>query len=365
MGHEPLDQPATVVAILDPQQQVRARVRRGPGLQDPALDVVELEGDGHRLGRLRRIGIGFGEVRERLRPRAARAVDTVADRGTVAPGDQQREDPVHDVVVEGPAAAGAVLFPIARRQLDLQERALLDVRLAEVEHQVVGQHQFGQGMRALLVQRPVDLAVEPVPERQVRVQPRPVGALVDVRRVEGVVHVVEVADLQVAVDPVELHGPEHHVRNLGASGALEPDVELAAGQRLRGDADELHVPEHGRAVDLDDEPEDVLPVEIDGAGVGERQLAGGDGLQHRRRVEDERIPARAREDPGAVARVARLAIDRRGHDVAVRQRARALLLAAVLRGGEDTVDDEIVVIDRAERGRGPRGVAPSSRRRKR
>jgi hypothetical protein len=76
-----------------------------------------------------------------------------------------------------------------RGTLDLQEALVFRVGLGDVHDQEVGQDQLGQRVRALLVQRPVGLAVQTVPEGKVRVQPGAVGALVVVRRMERVVHV--------------------------------------------------------------------------------------------------------------------------------------------------------------------------------
>src|SRR5205085_875438 len=88
--------------------------------------------------------------------------------------------------------------------------------------------------------------------------------------------------------------------------ALDPHVELPARQRLRDDADESVSAEVPRAVDLDDEREDVLPVHEDLAVVGERKLTGRDRLQCRPRVEEKRVPPRAGERTDAVLLAARV-----------------------------------------------------------
>src|SRR3954471_4483420 len=101
------------------------------GRSVPAILIASpITGSG--LRRLRWVGVGRREVREGLARGAAGAVDAVADRGTVAAGDQEREEPFHHVVVERPASTGAVFLTAPSGELDLEERTLLHVRLGEV-----------------------------------------------------------------------------------------------------------------------------------------------------------------------------------------------------------------------------------------
>ena len=93
--------------------------------------------------------------------------------------------------------------PIERRLLDLKE-AVGGVRPRDVDHQVVGEQQLGQGVGAIRAERPVGLAVQAIVEREVGVHPGAVGATIVLAHVEGVFEVVEVAHLQVAVDLVKL-----------------------------------------------------------------------------------------------------------------------------------------------------------------
>ncbi len=164
-------------------------------------------------------------------------------------------------------------------------------------------------MVAVCVRRPVRLAVEPVPEREVRVQAREISRLVGLGEVEPVLHVVEVADVDVAVHLVELLRGEQHVLHLRPADALDADVELPTRQRLRDHADERVAAEEARAVDLDDEREHVLAVHEDRAVVGERELLGRDRLQCRPRIEEERVPARACEGADPVVLTARFVTD--------------------------------------------------------
>src|SRR5438034_10398816 len=90
---------------------------------------------------------------------------------TLFRSDHQREDRVHDVVVERSSTARLVCPALAGGALDLQERALLGVRLAEVDDEVIGENDLGQRVGAVDVRALVRLAVEPGPEGDVDVDP--------------------------------------------------------------------------------------------------------------------------------------------------------------------------------------------------
>ena len=163
---------------------------------------------------------------------------------------------------------------------------------------------------------------------------------------ERVLHVVEVADLEVPVHLIELLRRQHHVLHLGTPHAFDPHVELPAGERLRHDADQLRSAQQ-IAVHLDDEAQDVLAVEEDRTGIGERQFARGDRGQRRTGIHDERIPARPGEDAHAVPRAALLVVHRERNGLAGRGDAGAFLLHALPTGGcrrrrEEAVEDEFL-----------------------
>src|SRR5580658_10405636 len=75
-------------------------------------------------GSLRGVGIRRCQVGERARPGPGRLVDAVADDGPVPRVHEQREDRVHDIVVERPATAGPVSFAAPGGELDLEERTV-------------------------------------------------------------------------------------------------------------------------------------------------------------------------------------------------------------------------------------------------
>ena len=205
-------------AVVDAEQQVGADVRRRSLVQRAALDVVELEAGvlaagrralGHRhqwcSGGSGGSGFGGREVGEAC---ARRASSTWSTPSRITGPLPALISSVKIVSITSSLSARpphvSCARPLAGGELDLQERALLGVRLGDVDDEVVGEHELGQRMVAVRVRRPVGLAVEAVPEGEVGVQPRPVRALVAVGEVERVLHVVEVADLEVAVDRIEL-----------------------------------------------------------------------------------------------------------------------------------------------------------------
>src|SRR3954454_5242532 len=118
------------------------------------------------FGRLGRVRVGRRKVGEHGGRRMGGGVHAVADGRASAGVDELGEERVHHVVVQGPTPTRHVLLAATRGELDLEEGTLLLVRLGDVEDEVVRQDQLGQWMVAVLVQRPVRLAVEPVPEGQ-------------------------------------------------------------------------------------------------------------------------------------------------------------------------------------------------------
>src|SRR4051794_21008210 len=95
------------------------------------------------LGRFGRGRVGSRQVRKGLGGRPARPIDAVADDRPSAGIDQLREELVHHVVVERAAATGLVLAALPSGELDLEERALLDVAFRDVDNQEVREYQFG------------------------------------------------------------------------------------------------------------------------------------------------------------------------------------------------------------------------------
>src|ERR687898_2869668 len=223
------------------------------------------------VGWLRRIRIWRRQVWEGSRSRHRRLIHPVGDLGTAARVDEQRKDRVHDVVVRRSTAARLMGASIAGSMFDLKERAGLRVGLGGVDNKIIREYELRQRVAAGFVSWPVGAAVEAVPEGKVGVQPRAIGSLVGLGQVERILHVVEVADLEVAVHDVELFRREHEVLHLRAADTLESDWELAPRQRLRHHSEGAFSAEQLSAVDLNDEAQPVLAVEKDRAGIRERE----------------------------------------------------------------------------------------------
>src|SRR5688500_10289842 len=87
-------------------------------------------------------------------------------------------------------------------------------------------------MGAVWERRPVRLAVQAIDRGEVGVEPGTVRSSVVLAHVEGVFEVVEVSDLQIAVDLVELLRRKEVVLDLGAAEPFDADRELAGHHRL-------------------------------------------------------------------------------------------------------------------------------------
>src|SRR5438270_13713424 len=103
-------------------------------------------------------------------------------------------------------------------------------------------------MRTSPVRMPVGLAVEAVPEGEIGIQPRTIRPLVALCEVERVLHVVEIANLEVAVHRIELLRRQHQVLYLGPSHAFDAYGELAPRQGLRHHPEQLPATQHLLAI---------------------------------------------------------------------------------------------------------------------
>jgi hypothetical protein len=91
----------------------------------------------------------------------SRPVHAVTDTRPGDPADHEREELVHDVVIERPAAASRVSPAGEHRPVDL-EIAIPGERFGDVHDHEVGEQEFGQRILGLIGQRPVGLAFQAV-----------------------------------------------------------------------------------------------------------------------------------------------------------------------------------------------------------
>ena len=170
------DELASVVAVVDPQQQVRPDIRRWAARTAPrpgcrrapvsALSVAVTVVTHLRIASgARGAWAGPGWVprgRESACPAGlAGVVDPVPDDRSVPGVDQLGEQRVDDVVVQGAAAAGPVRFAATGGEFDLQVRPVFGVGLGDVDDEEVGEDQVGQ--RVVLRSRRA--ASPPLPSR--------------------------------------------------------------------------------------------------------------------------------------------------------------------------------------------------------
>ena len=170
---------------------------------------------------------------------------------------------------------------LQQRLLDLQV-AVLGVRLGDVHDLVVAEVQLGQRVGPIRLQGPVDLPVDAVQDRQVGVQPGPVGAQVVRRQLEGVLLVVELTQVQVAVDRVDSKLGEQLVLHEDTPEPLQAHRDLAGDDRFRGDGEQRsrRLPEHRGDVELDDDTQDVPSIGRVGAVLLERDAPGPECLTY-------------------------------------------------------------------------------------
>ena len=196
-GIEHRDQPpqqfAAGVLVVDAQQDIGAGVGRGPGVQGPGLDIMQLERDAGISGRAVRSGLGghsghsalftfrhrcrrwIGRRRHCRRVGRRQIREGLGGRGVAWLTPSRMRGPLPALISsvarvsitsslsERPPQVACVLA-LEQRLLDLKE-AVLGIRLGDIHHQVIGQQQLGQRVVALRVRRPIRLAIKAVKDR--------------------------------------------------------------------------------------------------------------------------------------------------------------------------------------------------------
>ena len=157
---------------------------------------------GHSGPQIRRRRIWSDEIWKGSTRRYRRLVDAVTNARAVATVDQQRVEAVDNVVIEPTPTAGLGCAVVEQRTFNF-EATVFGERLGDVHDHEIGEQQGGERVVAIRIQRPVGLAVERIKECQIGVQPRPVGAEIVLRQVEGIFLVEEIADFEVSIHSVE------------------------------------------------------------------------------------------------------------------------------------------------------------------
>src|ERR1700676_1104969 len=105
-------------------------------------------------------------------------------------------------------------------------------------------------MVALLVSRPIYLAVEAVVKGQIGVQPCAIRIKIVWRKFEGVFAVVEVANFQISIDLIEHLPAQRNVLDLRATDPLYPDRPLAGREGLTSNGEHRSALEQGLPLDF-------------------------------------------------------------------------------------------------------------------
>src|SRR5262249_18886427 len=181
-------------------------------------------------------------------------------RRTVSAIDIERENEIHDVLVEPPSARRGVPSALEHRTLDI-EVARFSERHRGIDDQEVRQQQPGERVIAVPVEWPIDLAVESVVEGKIGVQSHPVGVEIIRLKVEVVLAVIEVTVFEVLVHLIkhlEAHG---HVLDFRTADAFYSNWSLAGCERFAHDGKQGAAFQRLAPFKLEDDRENVGAVE--------------------------------------------------------------------------------------------------------
>src|SRR5262249_51567217 len=205
--------------------------------------------------------------------------------------------------------------------------------------------QFGQRVVAVLIERPIDLAIDPVVEGKIRVHTHPICIEIIVLDVEGVLAVVEITDFEVLVDLIEHLPAQGYILDFRTADPLDANWPLAGRERLAHDGEQRAALQHLAPFELQHDRENVGAVESVGPLWLERQLAGRHRLFNHPDVEKEGIGALARKYLDAVIPTAILVVSAKRDGTTIRRETAAVLnrahaAARVARNDEDAVEDD-------------------------
>ena len=180
-------------------------------------------------------------------------------------------------------------------------------------------------MIPVLVERPINFTVEAVIEGEIGVQPRAICADVVLGKIERVLFVIDVPDLEIPIHGIEHLRAETDVFDFRPPDPFQPYRAFAGAQSFADHGEHRPALEQGRPLDPEDDPQDILAVEPVGTDFLEGELPCRDGFFGHRAVEEEWIGPLSREDLQAFPSAAAFVIHTKCDYVAGWQRAAALL----------------------------------------
>src|SRR5208282_1933127 len=116
-------------------------------------------------------------------------------------------------------------------------------------------------MVPFMVERPINFTVKAVKEGEIRVQPRTICAGIVLGNIECVLFVIDVTDLQIAINSVEDFRTESDVLDFRSPDSFQPHGLFPGAQCLAYHCEHWAALEHGRPFDSENDSQHVLAVE--------------------------------------------------------------------------------------------------------
>src|SRR5215471_13940490 len=180
-------------------------------------------------------------------------------------------------------------------------------------------------MIAVLIERPIDLAVESIVERKIGVHPHTIDVEIVRLEIERILAVVEVTYFKVSVDLIELLPAQSDVFDFRTADAFYANRPLAGRERFAHHGKEGAAFKHLPPLELEHDREDIGAVKSVGALGLERQLAGRRGLLDHPHVEKKGVRSLPREHLHATVCATNLVFSSKRNGALLRRETVALL----------------------------------------
>src|SRR5258705_9197520 len=144
-------------------------------------------------------------------------------------------------------------------------------------------------MVPMLVERPISFSVEAIVESEISVQPCAIRSNVVLGKVEGIFIVVQVANLEILINPIENLGTESDILDFRPANPLQTDWTFAGRQSLADYGEQRPALKQSRPLDSQHNSQHILAVESVGTDSLEREFSRSEGLCGHRTVKEERI----------------------------------------------------------------------------